>query len=321
MHAHRLPTVPLEGAKEMLAAAKRDFADHIPSSVRAAAALYLHTYVPAHIKRSLEYVAHETGYSVIEVMLANLVYELSSGVGCTSLSISGVHCRNLDWYFPGNLLQDHTTVWIDGLTRKVTWPGMVGVFTGMRKFAFSISLNAVSDPTDTPAARAGRILRGAEPAAWVIERVLRECQTYEQAKKELENALLISPCLFTLTGAKVTEGCVIQKLADGSVLPHNGPYNLCTNDYDQSVGSGAIHGFLGSSSCSRYQMVKEKLDEFKATGAAYPTQDVAMEFISGAPVCNAITAHQVIMHPATDRLWVSIPGQFGGFYHAAHQGD
>lgn len=309
MHIHNEWQVPLEGAKEMMAAAKRDYADGVTPAMRRAARLYFNTLVSAERRGQLKYVAENTGFDVIDVLLANLVYEISSGIGCTSLSVGGVHCRNLDWYFPGNLLSTHTTVWNRRGVRTVTWPGLVGTFTGQRQAGFSVSLNAVADPTDTPSARIWRILRGAVPAAWAIDDALHNCKSYEEAKYTLANELLISPCLLTLTGIRPDQGCVIQKLADGRVLPHNEPHALCTNDYSVSVGSGAINGFLGNSSCSRYERVSGRLDAFKEAGKVTPTAEEAMGFITdNGLVCNAITAHQVIMHPLTHNMWVRIPG-------------
>jgi hypothetical protein len=308
MHIHHNTLTVLPGSEIMLAAAKRDFIQHVPATARKVISAYLWT-APEDIKEDLKRIVARTGQSWEDVGAANLVYELTNGIGCTSLSVGGVHARNLDWGFPDNLLRTQTVIAENRGVVAVTWPGLTGIFTGMSVGKFSITINFVVDPTDSVVRKAARMLRGDKPAAWVVRDVLQRCLSYAEAKKALEDARLVSPCLFTLTGTKPGEACVIQKFADGSVPPRNAPHALCTNDYEHSLGSENVEGYLGNSSCPRYESVFAKLDAFKAAGKVTPTPEEAFGFITDqGMVLNAITAHQVVMRPSDGYLEVRVPG-------------
>jgi hypothetical protein len=286
------------GAAEMVAAAQRDFLHMVPDSVRAAVRVYRAVHMPRALAAENDYIAKTIGADPMDVLLANLVYELSSGIGCTSGSFRGVHVRNLDWGFPDNLLRKHTQVlqYDDGVS-IVGWPGMYGAFTGMRAGAFSISINFLIDSADTFQAKLLRVAQGAEPAAWALRRMLFTKEySYDDVVRELEKVQLVSPCAYTITGVQPDDGVVIRKLANGRPYAYPRPeFHLVTNDYEDRRW------------CARHDRASSEIRAFAVDNDRAPTVEEAFGFISPSPVCNAITAHQVVMIPATGELSVRVP--------------
>jgi hypothetical protein len=132
--------------------------------------------------------------------------------------------RTLDWPFPG--LGRHVEVALQdggaGPYANVTWPGAVGVLTGVApgRFAAAINQAPMYRRGDTMALLPAdfllnglRTLRRTEgwPAAHLLRRVFDTCRTYNEATEMLTKAPLAKPVLISIVGVKPGQGCLIER--------------------------------------------------------------------------------------------------------------
>ena len=150
--------------------------------------------------------------------------------GCTSLARDDDApwlVRTLDWPFPG--LGRHVEIvrmaGRAGEYYSVTWPGFVGVLTGMApgRFAASINQAPLWRRTEHPWLRPLDIAANAL-ATWPLrhmppDQLLREtfetCHDYASARQRLETAPVARPVIYTLAGCAPGERCVIERTVDG----------------------------------------------------------------------------------------------------------
>jgi len=150
--------------------------------------------------------------------------------GCTSLARDDDApwlVRTLDWPFHG--LGRHVEVarmaGRAGEYYSVTWPGFVGVLTGMApgRFAASINQAPLWRRTQHPWLRPFDIMANAA-ATWPVrhmppDQLLREmfeiCPDYASAKHRLETTPVARPVIYTLAGCEPGERCVIERTIDG----------------------------------------------------------------------------------------------------------
>jgi hypothetical protein len=101
---------------------------------------------------------------------------------------------------------------------NITWPGFVGVITGMAPGRFAVALNQppmmswrLSPPIDWLVGRAGVWRSRALPPAHLLRQICETCANYEEARQRLRDTPLCLPALFTLAGIQTGEGCVIER--------------------------------------------------------------------------------------------------------------
>ncbi len=169
----------------------------------------------------------------------NLSLEWACTAGSALRDGAPVLCRTLDW--PLDVGADVVVGLHDPLAGhylNVTWPGFVGVITGMAQGRFAASINqaprryalgtaAITSPIDWAAARV-RMLRGSGlPPPHLLRQVFEQCATYQQARQRLIEAPLSVPALFMLTGTRPGEACVIERreteaaVSDGACIANS----------------------------------------------------------------------------------------------------
>ncbi len=148
--------------------------------------------------------------------------------GCTALAREEGGApwlaRTLDWPFPG--LGRHAEVahlrGPAGGFFSVTWPGYVGVLTGMAPGRFAIAINQAplwrrtSDPRlrvydiTANAVNTWRRIRHIPPDQ-LLRTVFEECADFAQARRRLETTPIARPVIYTLAGVHPGEQCVIER--------------------------------------------------------------------------------------------------------------
>lgn len=116
--------------------------------------LYKNSFVPASYVKELESIAQISEFSVNQLLIANLYYDALKFVfGCTSFAVEGnkapFHARNLDWWSQNGALRTMTKVFDFVKDDKVLfsgigWAGFIGILSGIKNGAYSVTLNAVS---------------------------------------------------------------------------------------------------------------------------------------------------------------------------------
>ncbi len=152
--------------------------------------------------------------------------------------------RTLDWPFKG--LGRHVVLARQsgpaGDFINITWPGFVGVVTGMAPGRFALAIN------QAPLVRRGylplfadwianrfRVFRSAHlPPVHLARHVLETCATYDEAREVLESAPLALPAFFVLTGTGTDEGCVIERTETNAWL-HEAPASAANHWLTRSL--------------------------------------------------------------------------------------
>lgn len=160
------------------------------------------------------------------VYMMSLSYEWGCTSGAYAISPTNVMiARVMDWPFP--LLGDNLVVahqkGAAGEFYNVTWPGYNGVVQAMAPGRFAAAINqAPRDKTIKSGLKnwlTGRLhinkaKEGTLPPPHALRKAFEQAASYDEAKKILMETPLTSPSIFTLTGTKEGEGCVIERTAD-----------------------------------------------------------------------------------------------------------
>lgn len=180
-------------------------------------------------------IANATGITMGEMVLYNLFYEIHSF--CTSVVAKDVngkmyHGRNMDF---GMLMGWNTTTHMWTLTQhlrtvtadiklmkggkvfanEVTFIGFVGIFNGMKKDAFTLTMNTRFDMKNGGLLHIVQWLFGLTPdnmefTTFHARTVLETCNTYEEAKLSLMNTPLMAPCYYIIAGVS-QQGAIIAR--------------------------------------------------------------------------------------------------------------
>lgn len=187
-----------------------------------------------------------------ELFLANIIYEISGG--CTSFVCTDrsdlhqrpIHARSMDW--PFRPLAKHSVQfrWYKGghiIFHSVGWIGQVGIMTGVKPGAFSISLNA-RYPHDNPSKLAkfllktrclffsnfeddlldiellvtggiARLTSALTFHAWTVGSIIRESletsNSFEDVVNLISRSRLSAPGYFIIAGSRSGEGAVVTR--------------------------------------------------------------------------------------------------------------
>jgi hypothetical protein len=155
---------------------------------------------------------------------------LSTEWACTSATSDGRLVRILDWPIHGLggaiVVAKHQSP--AGPWYNVTWPGFVGVLTGMAPGRFAIAYNQAPIrsrtgllPLDWVIERIGLGPRRAIPATHLIRRVFETCGDYAAAFRLLKETPIAFTGLITIAGAD-GEAAIIER-AEGQAFVHEGP--------------------------------------------------------------------------------------------------
>ncbi len=183
------------------------------------------------------------------VTTLNLSYEW----GCTTTAVektSGpVLTRVLDWPFPalGETMVVAHQKGAAGEYHNITWPGLSGTFNAVAKGRFAAAINqapmrrswmgVVSDYIRGQR-RVGK--QKALPPAHLLRKVFDEAADYAAAKKMLSEAPIAVPVIFTLSGTKAGEGCVIERTENKAAIREMSGGNVGTANHFETHLNG--HG-------------------------------------------------------------------------------
>jgi hypothetical protein len=145
---------------------------------------------PESQRRELEALAKASGVDFDTMAFGHIMYELSHYPACSSLGIEPARSatgatllgRNLDFPTFG-FLDKFSIVVVERPLGKhafasITFPGMVGVFSGMNDAGLCVAQLEVNNSADN----APRVNLGGTPVAMCFRRLLEECTTIDEAE-------------------------------------------------------------------------------------------------------------------------------------------
>jgi hypothetical protein len=183
--------------------------------------------------------------------LLNMSFEwtCTSGAAPSPDGIGNRMLRVLDWRLAG--LGENLVVAREeapaGVFYNVTWPGAIAVLTAMAPGRFAAAIN------QAPMRQYGLTLLGdwavnrakvwrsaALPPAHLLRQVFETAPDYAAAKRMLIETPLCLPVLFTLSGVRPEEGCVIERTETAAIV-HDGACAIA-NEWRSAHLSGRVRG-------------------------------------------------------------------------------
>uniref|UniRef100_A0A914X2G8 N-acylethanolamine-hydrolyzing acid amidase n=1 Tax=Plectus sambesii TaxID=2011161 RepID=A0A914X2G8_9BILA len=231
-------------------------------------------FFPPDLAAEMKGISLRSGLKLGEIIGLNILYDITGFdrrhiLGCTSIVAQddkGViwHGRNLD-YAMGTLLRNITII-VD-FTRNnsvvfttTTFASYVGVLTGQRPGAFSLSLNARYSGAyiDNILMELFTLFR--LPISFAVRKTLEGIESYDAAVAYLSSMHMIAPCYLAVGGVKPGEGAIITRNRWASadvwqIKSEKGRWFLLETNYDhwkptsdkrRKVGKDAMRA-LGSS--------------------------------------------------------------------------
>jgi hypothetical protein len=271
---------------------------------------YCKLRMPRWFNEDVDALSKILGVPKRELQIANMYYDgiklVMAGTqlpfGCTAFAASdgngGVwHARNLDWFCEDDVLSRGSIILNfrkrNNLKyRAVTWPGFIGILSGMAPGKFSVTLNAVL--SDKKPSYTGW------PVGILIREVLQSCWTYNEAVDKLLNKRIIGDALLMVTGVKPKEQCVVERIPSyGEVRkPHLfSDAMVVTNDYRQLPDGEAAGGELAASTCRRYDRTRDLL-----IGADIESGEDCMDLLADPDIMMGITAQQMAFNCRTGKI-------------------
>lgn len=182
-------------------------------------------------------IAAASGLSLGCVTLLQIAYEVFAA--CTSVvahangnaeeqSTWPLHIRTMDWSMD---VLENVTIEVDYVTgdrtllyKATTWAGYVGILTGMKPGAFSVSINyRRTEAGDRSMVKevARNLIRGLVsrhwPVSFLVRVVLEQAADYHTACGNLEHSALMAPTYITVCGTQPGEGVAIARDRDSGV--------------------------------------------------------------------------------------------------------
>ena len=290
-------------------------------------------------ERQMQYhSAHDIGHVMQDYML----------VGCTSFAVWGresadsslLMARNFDFYMGEEFAKNKLVLFEkpdSGYAYvSVTWPGMLGVVSGMNTQGLAVTINA--SKLEVPSS-------SATPISILVKSILQYASNIEEAET-IASSFKTFVCESILVGsANDGRAVIIEKTpsAMGIYSPDGGYASsrmttassggasavtriICTNHYqsdrfrDDPVN---VENIRVSDSGYRYRRVQQLLDSLGSIDylkAAAVLRDIRGVDGEDVGYCNDLSInqmlamHSVIFKPAEKKIWVSTsPWQFGKF--------
>ena len=305
----------------------RNMAKHIPLEYREEIyAMSLsctnkyNSYGPPYARQLNYHAAHDIGHAMQQYML----------VGCSSFAIWDKESedgglligRNFDFYVGDDFARNKVILFVepeDGHNFvSVSWPGMMGVLSGMNERGLTVTINAAKGPIPTSSAMPISLL-----ARHILQYATNISEAYEIAKQFqtfVSESLLIG-------SAEDGYAAIIEKTPTKVEL-YKSPISrvVCTNHYQSE--SFQTDGYNQSNietsdSPYRFKRVNQLLDELNPINtdeAIYILRNRYGINNEDIGICNEkslnqfIAHHSVVFQPNELRIWVSTsPWQLGEY--------
>lgn len=266
--------------------------------------------------------AHDISHAVMDHPL----------VGCTSFAAWGAHTadghlllgRNFD-FDAGRSFDTNKIVMQVKPDRglrflSVSWPGMIGVVSGMNEARIAVTINAANSVD---------VRQVGTPVSLVIRDVLQNASTLDAAIAIIRESTVFVSDLYLVADGKSGEAVVVEKTPTRcAVRRAEGERIICSNHFltPELAGDPANLRYMADgTSVVRYQAMEALVAAQKGS----LTPSVAVDILrnrdvprvadpglgNAAAINAAIGTHSVVLDVTDGVLWVSAgPHQFGAFH-------
>lgn len=271
--------------------------------------------------RQLNYhAAHDIGHAMQEYML----------VGCSSFAAWGAESvggdlilgRNFDFYVGDDFAKNKIVLFVNPASgykyASVTWPGMMGVVSGMNECGLAITINAAKGaiPTST-----------AMPISLLVRHILQYAKNIDEAMDIARTCRTFVSESLLAASAHDGRAVIIEKTPDDTQLYTTGSNHIiCTNHYQSghfADNKYNVENIASSDSKYRFDRLSElietdiPLDAPKSVGILrnrYGLQNEDIGLTNEKSINQFIAHHSVVFEPEKLKMWVSTsPWQCGAF--------
>ena len=262
--------------------------------------------------------AHDIGHAMQDLAI----------VGCSSLAVWDQNTesgdlligRNFDFYVGDTFAENKLIQFIqpnDGFAfASVSWPGMVGVVSGMNVKGITVTLNAAK--SDIP-------LKAKKPVSIVAREILQYAQTIDQAIAIAKNSeVFVSESLLIGSASENTAVVIEISPKKFDVYVPSQDYLICTNHFQSAAYKNDVRNqehVKNSHTEYRFQVIEKNMQNHfvwnpnKMAKLLRSTEGLYAESIGlgNEKALNQLMAHHaVIFEPKQLKMWVSSsPYQLG----------
>lgn len=278
-------------------------------------------FIGKNYDRMLNYhAAHDIGHAIANANLA----------GCTSFAVkheatsdsSLLIARNLDFYMGDDFARDKMMIFIrpeEGIPHAfVSWPGFLGVTSGMNLEGLTITLNAA--PSGIPSS-------AKTPISLLSRKVLQYAKNIEDAITIVDTHEVFVSELLLIGSARDGKAVILEKTPDTLMIFETAGNRLTCSNHFQSQGTYAEKGnaeqFPKTSTAYRLERINELLDRYSQLGVTdaaeilrnrYGLKDEELGIGNENAINQLLAHHGIIFQPEKKRFWVSAnPYQLGAF--------
>jgi isopenicillin-N N-acyltransferase like protein len=182
--------------------------------------------------REIEALAKAAGTDLDTLAFANIMYEVSHFPACSSLAVEGdrsttgntIFGRNLDFPTFG-FLDKYSLIEVIRPQGKhafasMTFPGIVGVFSGMNDAGLCLAQLEVNSSAD----HSPRVNLSGTPVAMCFRRLLEECSTVDEAEKLLREENRMMMCNLAVCDRSQT---AVFEITPKTVVRRDDEHGLC----------------------------------------------------------------------------------------------
>ncbi len=271
--------------------------------------------------RQLNYhAAHDIGHTMQEYML----------VGCSSFAAWGqdsadgglIVGRNFDFYVGDDFAKNKIILFVNPDSgykyALVTWPGMMGVVSGMNECGLAVTINAAKGAVPTSTAM---------PISLLVRHILQHAENIDEALDIAKTCQTFVSESILVASARDKRAAIIEKTPKETHLyTTDATHIICTNHYQSDFFADNkynVDNIATSDSKYRFDRLSEliecntPLDAQKSVGILrnrYGLHNEDIGLTNEKSINQFIAHHSVVFEPEKLKMWVSTsPWQCGAF--------
>lgn len=280
----------------------------VPESVRGLAHL-IETLTEHRFAAEARAFADHAGVDWREIMLVNCSYELVlASQGCSTVALATadgpVLARNLDWLPPEPLIRCSCLSRVYHGERfafaTASWPGTVGVLTGLSGNGFAVAMNAVIGPD--------KFSWNGWPVILHLRRVVEDAPDFDAAVRMLSAQRLTAACVFVVVGSENEQRVVIERSPTRAVVrhPEEDGALIATNDFRLLYPPETHAGLeIYETTCQRFDALTERFAGFNALQRI--SDERLLEILSSPPILQKLTVQHILMRPGSGEISLFVP--------------
>ena len=261
----------------------------------------IEAYLPPEYAAEIVGLANVIGMSVTDMIFVNILYDITAA--CTSIVAQTsdnkiIHARNLDYSLAAELR--NLTIIIDAKRNNktvysgVTYAGMVGLATGQKPNAFTISLNQRNKGFRIENLYQILVDRESHFVTFEIRSMLESAVgSFRSTVLQFMTTPLMAPCYIILGGVQPGEGAVITRAREAELSirfidTENDVWYVLETNYDWWDPP--------PSSDNRRDPAVKHMNQI---GQSKISLDTLYDVLSTPPVCNQGTTYTALMSAAS----------------------